>query len=696
MRYDRWTGGNYDAEAAERLRAAGYPALLSAVLAARGAAAPEETLTILEREHRLSYSPLLMRDMDKAVDRINLALSRGEKMAVFGDYDVDGITATVLLVDYLRRRGGDCSFYIPRRIEDGYGLGCDALRTLRDQGITLVITVDCGITGVEEARYAREIGLDLVITDHHECKEKLPEAAAVVDPRRPDCPYPFKHLAGVGVALKLVLALGGQKEDAVFARYCTLAAIGTIADVMRMSDENRTIVCRGLESISSTDFLGLRALLKETGLLDKEITSIQIGFVLAPRINAAGRMGEAELAANLLLTDDSAKAEEMARELCDLNRERQSVEQEIFAQAVEQIENLPAGDRSALVLSSEVWHQGVVGIVASRLSEKYSCPSFMIHLQNGMGKGSCRSYGGFNLFAALESCSDLLVDFGGHALAAGFNIREEDIPAFRQRMNRCVREYCNGQAPVSSLEVDVILRHPEAVNLEEVEELGRLEPYGSGNNRPVFALMGAKVESLQSVGQNRHMKLRLSKGNCHFDAIFFSTTVEECGVAPGSRVDAAFYLQINEFRGNSSVQLQMIDLRPSVEPSGREKECLELVERLIRGGKVTERDAARLLPSREQFIALWRCLERLGRSGPFCCHRLPMLRRLAASLDGGDSFLHAAFGVEVFAERGLISLTSRDDRLVLCLQPGRRADLEESVYMARLYRILGKEEKGDR
>ena len=296
MRYDRWTGGDYDEAAVERLRAAGYPALLSAVLAARGAAAPEETLPILERERRLSYSPLLMRDMDKAVDRINLALSRGEKMAVFGDYDVDGITATVLLVDYLRRRGGDCGFYIPRRIEDGYGLGCDALRTLRDQGVTLVITVDCGITGVEEARYAREIGLDLVITDHHECKDTLPEAAAVVDPRRPDCPYPFKHLAGVGVALKLVLALGGQKEDAIFARYCTLAAIGTIADVMRMSDENRTIVCRGLESISTSDFLGLRALLKETGLLDKEITSIQIGFVLAPRINAAGRMGAAVLA----------------------------------------------------------------------------------------------------------------------------------------------------------------------------------------------------------------------------------------------------------------------------------------------------------------------------------------------------------------------------------------------------------------
>ena len=380
-----------------------------------------------------------MKDMDKAVARIHRALADGERMAVFGDYDVDGITSTVLLVDYLRGKGADCLKYIPRRVEDGYGLGKEALRSLWERGVTLVITVDCGITGVEEARFAREIGLDLVITDHHECREVLPEAEAVVDPRRPDCPYPFKHLAGVGVALKLALALDEQREEALFARYCTLAAIGTVADVMQMTGENRTIVCRGLEAIGSTDFLGLRALLQETGLADKEVTSVQIGFVLAPRINAAGRMGEAELAADLLLTDDPAHAELMARELCGLNRERQAVEQEIFAQAVEQIEYLPAGERSALVLSSEVWHQGVVGIVASRLSEKYSCPSFMIHLQNGVGKGSCRSYGGFNLFAALESCQDLLVDFGGHELAAGFNIREEDIPPFRQRMNRYVK-----------------------------------------------------------------------------------------------------------------------------------------------------------------------------------------------------------------------------------------------------------------
>ena len=689
MRYARWTGGDYDEAAAGRLRAAGYPALLSAVLAAREVSTPEESAVFLERERSLSHSPMLMKDMDRAVERISRALAAGEKMAVFGDYDVDGITATVLLVDYLRSRGADCVKYIPRRIEDGYGLGRDALRLLREKGVTLVITVDCGITGVEEARFAREIGMDLVITDHHECKDVLPCAAAVVDPRRPDCPYPFKHLAGVGVALKLVLALGEQREEALFARYCALAAVGTVADVMQMTGENRTIVHRGLESIGSTDFLGLQALLRETGLADRDVSSVQIGFVLAPRINAAGRMGEAELAADLLLTNDPARAECLARELCGLNRERQAVEQEIFAQAVEQIEYLPAGERSALVLSSEVWHQGVVGIVASRLSEKYSCPSFMIHLQNGMGKGSCRSYGGFNLFAALESCSDLLVDFGGHELAAGFNIREEDIPAFRRRMNHCVCDYCNGETPVSSLEVDVTIRDPSCITLEEMEQLDRLEPYGAGNNRPVFALMGAKVESLQNVGQNRHLKLRLSKGPYHFDAIFFSATAGECGAAAGMRVDAAFHLQVNEFRGVSSVQLQLVDLRPAVLPSVRERECLELVERLTAGGTVTVREAARLLPEREQFAALWRAIERMERECGGELRRLPALRRLAGAVNGTESFLRAVLGVEVFAERGLITLSVQEDRMSLHPRPGRRADLEQSVYMRALRRTLG-------
>ena len=431
--------------------------------------------------------------------------------------------------------------------------------------------MDCGITGVEEVDFAASLGMDVVITDHHECKDTLPRAVAVVDPHRPDCTYPFPYLAGCGVALKLVLALGGEsREEALFSRYCTLAAIGTIADVMPMSGENRIIVSRGLECITQSDFIGLHALLQEAGLMDKAITSVQVGFVLAPRINAAGRMGAADKAADLLLCQDPAEAARLARELCALNRERQAVEQTIYAQAVEQIDHLPLQERSALVLASDTWHQGVVGIVASRLSEKYACPSFMIHLNGTVGKGSCRSWGGFNLFAALERCSDLLLDFGGHELAAGFTIDVANIPAFRQRMNQLVREYQGGGAPEVCLEIDAALTCPSRVTLTEVEALGMLEPYGAGNARPLFCLMGATLERLQSVGQNRHLKLRLSKGSSQFDGIFFSVSPDTCPVAAGSRVDAAFYLQINEFRGNRTVQLQMVDIRPSLTVSTRE------------------------------------------------------------------------------------------------------------------------------
>ena len=415
VRFSKWHIAPEKPEAQACLRAAGYPYLVAAVLSARGIETPEQAAAFLEREDKLTISPFLMRDMDKAAARVQQAIANGERIAVFGDYDVDGITATCILADYLKSRGADVVHYIPRRIEDGYGLSRDAIKGLFDQGVRLLVTVDCGITGVEEVDYANSLGLDVVITDHHECREILPRAVAVVDPHRADCGYPFKHLAGCGVALKLVLALGGpDREEPLFARYCTLAAIGTVADVMQMSGENRTIVSRGLATLEHSDFIGLHALLREAGLSGKEISSVQIGFVLAPRINAAGRMGAADKAAELLLCTDPAAAEAMAKELCALNRERQNVEQDIYTQAEEMIDRMPERQRSALVLESSRWHQGVVGIVASRLSEKYSRPSFMIHLNGSTGKGSCRSWGGFNLFAALENCKDLLLGFGGH------------------------------------------------------------------------------------------------------------------------------------------------------------------------------------------------------------------------------------------------------------------------------------------
>ena len=685
MKFQKWHIADAHPQAAERLKAAGYPCLVSEVLASRGIETAEQAAAFLEHEQRLTYSPFLMADMDKAVARLQQALAAGERMAVFGDYDVDGITATCILVDYLQSRGADVLHYIPRRIEDGYGLSRDAIENLYRQGARLLITVDCGITGVEEVDFANSLGMDVIITDHHECKETLPHAAAVVDPHRPDCGYPFKHLAGCGVALKLVLALGGpDREEALFSRYCTLAAIGTVADVMQMSGENRTIVSRGLAAIDHSYFIGLHALLKEAGLAGREITSVQIGFVLAPRINAAGRMGAADKAAELLLCTDPAEAERMARELCALNRERQNVEQTIYSQAEEMIAHLPDRDRSALVLESSRWHQGVVGIVASRLSEKYSRPSFMIHLNGATGKGSCRSWGGFNLFAALESCKDLLLGFGGHELAAGFTIQEENIPAFRQRMNDYARSFRGGQAPVYELDVDVAITHPSAVTLEELEALSALEPYGSGNARPVFCLLGATLLRTQNVGQNRHLKLRLGKGCAQFDGIFFSTVAERCGCHPGDRVDAAFYLQINEFRGSRTVQLQMVDIRPSLCASGREQEALTLAHRCAAGKAVSLREARRALPTREQFAAAWRFLDRTVPEDGLTTDRLPLLRLMAAELGGAEPVLRAAMCAAVFRERGLLDWQLNGDAITLHLRRGQHVALDQSPLMNTL------------
>ena len=693
MKFRKWDIAEPNPAAAETLKRAGYPSLLASVLSARGVRTPEEARVALAEERRLSVSPLLMKDMDKAVERVERAIRDGETVAVFGEYDVDGITSTVLLTDYLKRRGVKCLRHIPRRIEDGYGLSSEAIGKLREQGASLMISVDCGITGNEEVDYANSIGLDVVITDHHECKEALPDAVAVVDPHRPDCPYPFKNLAGVGVALKLVMALGGEENaDALFARYCTLAAIGTVADVMRLEGENRTIVSCGLEALPRTDFPGVHALCREVGLCDKPVTSTQIGFILAPRINAAGRMGQVNLAVDLLECRDAGRAEELARALCALNRERQSVEQAIFADAERQIALLPENQRNALVLSSGEWHQGVVGIVASRLTEKHGCPTFLVQFRDGVGKGSCRTCGGFNLFTALESCSDLLEGFGGHALAAGFTIRKENLGAFRERMNERVKEAFGAEPSEASLHIDAVIASPGEVTLEQAARLDALAPYGTGNPRPVFALMGATAEAAQSVGQGRHMKFRLARGSARFDGIFFSVTEEECGVRQNMRVDAAFYLQPNTFRGVTTLQLQLIDIRPSLRASRGEQEALDLLNRLTDGDALTAQEIQRLGASREQFADCWRALRRIfererANEGDteIETDTLPCLRELAEKVGGCEGFLRAALALSVFEERGLIRVTERADRMKIVMLPlSGKVTLDDCPYLTRL------------
>ena len=404
LKYGLWNVQTPDVGAVNALVTGGYAPLTAMVLAARGLASPAQAQRYLACKEPLP-SPFEMTDMDLAVGRVRLALSRGEKIAVFGDYDVDGITATCLLTHFLRAQGADCVSYIPGRLEEGYGLNPIAIRQLAAENVNLIITVDCGITAVEEALLCKQMGIDLIITDHHECKDIFPEAVAVVNPHRPNDGYPHMNLSGVGVAFKLAAAISGDQE-ATLAEYADMVCLGTVADVMPLLGENRVFVARGLELLKHTHRPGVAALMEECGCTPDNITASSIGFMLAPRINAAGRIGKIELAINLFLTEDEEEAKTLARGLCELNRQRQAVESEIFQQAVDQ---LPVGKLpDAVVLADERWHQGVVGIVASRIAEEYCCPTFLICLDGDHGKASSRSYGGFNLFGALTTLSPLL------------------------------------------------------------------------------------------------------------------------------------------------------------------------------------------------------------------------------------------------------------------------------------------------
>ena len=585
----------------------GCTPLLAAILTLRGVNTRGEMESLLHGGAEQLHDPMLLRDMPRAVARVHRAVEQKEKVAVYGDYDVDGITSTCLLTDYLRRKGLDCIPYIPDRSEEGYGLNNAAVAALREQGVGLIITVDCGITAREEAAYAASLGMDMIITDHHECGDApLPEAAAVVDCKRPDESYPNRVLAGVGVALKLVCACEGAGEDMV-ERYCDFAAIGTVADVMPLVGENRYLVRRGLEKIRRDPRPGIAAMLRESSVDVKKLTASVVGFTLAPRLNAAGRLDCPSVAARLLMTDDPAEASALAVELCDLNRRRQSIETAIWDEANAMLAG--AAPDAPIVLASDKWHQGVIGIAASRLAEQYSLPAIMICFHGEKGKGSCRSYGGFNLFDALSACAEHLTGFGGHALAAGLNLRQDQLPAFR----RALADYYRSHRPAPQPEVlcDLLITDPALLSLDNVSSLERLEPYGSENPRPVFCLSGVTVESMTSVGGGRHLRLRVDLRGESLEGIFFSHTARDLGFREGERADLAFTPQVNECRGSRSVQLLVTAARPH-RPEA-------LCEAILQGRKEVLWAAAPWCPQRADFIRVWRLLERPGfRLGGSC------------------------------------------------------------------------------
>ena len=686
MKYREWRVAPDHPQVSEALEEEGVPPLLARILAARGVADAEEGLRILNPREEPLWDPMLLRDMDRAVARLALARERDELVAVYGDYDVDGITSTCLLTEYLTDAGYRVIPYIPSRLDEGYGLNREAITSLAGQGVTLIITVDCGITAVEEVAFAAGLRVDVVVTDHHACKEELPDAAAVVDPHRPDCPYPFKGLAGVGVALKLALADAGPGgKERVLEEFCDLAAVGTVADVMPMEGENRAIVSLGLEKLNPPRRTGLAALIREAGMGDRAINTVSVGYTLAPRINASGRLGRAEVAAELLLCRDPGRAEELAKELCALNWERQSIESEIFTQCVQRLEQEP--QKGAIVLADSRWHQGVVGIVASRLAERYGCPAFMICLDGGIGKGSCRSWAGINLFRLLTDCTPLLESFGGHALAAGFTVREENILALAEALRRGILDQEGEELP-SVLEADAAVT-PPALTVEAVEALELLEPCGAGNPRPVLVLTGAQVQSMAQVGRGRHLKMRVESRGSLLDAIYFSADGAELGLTPGCRVDIAFCPQINEFRGNRTVQLQVVDLRAA--PSRAQLEQ-EIYERFSRGGDLTPEEARFLLPERREFANLWRWLERQADAGAEIEDTLSRIVRGSAGHRGRrEAPARVLVCLRVFEERGLIRMQEQADRyrITLC-RTEQKVDLESSGLMIRLREVLEK------
>ena len=596
MKYEHWQIPAAPEDAVKTLMDAGYPYLVSSVLAAHGVQTSEQAAEALEREKTLAYSPFLMKDMDKAVARISKALENGEKLAVFGDYDVDGITSTCLLTDYLRSRGADVTMHIPRRIEEGYGLGCDAIRTLSESGVTLIVTVDCGITANQEAQLCKELGIDLVITDHHECKSELPQAAALVDPHRKDQPQPVTEMAGVGVAFKLAAAIEGDQEK-LLDQYCDFLCLGTVADVMPLTGENHTMVARGLRALANPKRVGIAALMAECAVQKGPVTAGTIGYTLAPRINAAGRLGKTAIAALLLLTDDSADADRYAAGLCQLNRERQELEQQIWEEASAIACRYPP--RAPLVLASDTWHQGVIGIAASRLSEEFHLPTIMICCDGERGKGSCRSFGGFNLYNALSACSEYLEGFGGHALAAGLTIRRENIDRFRRALGEYYRQ--NPADDLPELTCDLRVDDPHLLTMACIESLDALEPCGNGNPKPLLCITGARLVNAVPIGGGRHLRLHFAKGGYNYAGIFFSCTPAELGVRIGQWADVAFTPQINEFRGRRSVQLLVTDVRPS--------DPLPLCSALLKNQCVPAWDTVDLYPLRADFAVAWRWLK---------------------------------------------------------------------------------------
>ena len=601
---EEWTEQQYAATLAAQQKES---ALLAGILAARGITDPDEALTLLAGEEELS-DPELLTDMHKACQRIWQAIDNGETIVVYGDYDVDGVTATALLYQHLKGMGATVKCMLPSREGDGYGLSKNAIQSIHDKGCQLIVTVDNGISAVEEAEFAAQLGVDLIITDHHLPPEQLPKAVAVVDPRREDDTSPFKGLCGAGVAFKLCAALDGCPAEEMLDYCGDLAAVGTVADVMPLTGENRTLVKAGLRQLQQTDRPGMEALLEEVGLAGKPVTAENVSYAIAPRINAAGRMDSAVTALQLVLCEDPDRAAELAHKLNQINVQRQETETQIFQAVQQQLEQQPdcLEDRVMLLWGRD-WHPGVIGIVASRMVERTGRPVIIVTVdQQGEGKGSGRSVQGFNLHACIGSCADLLIRYGGHAMAAGLSVREENLPELRRRLN----EWAARECPVlhtPPLCCDLAI-HLDRITVDSVRRLEQLAPYGAENPTPVFLLQNAVLDGVYSVSEGKHSRLRLRQGNASIYAVWFGMAPEQLPYATGDVVDAALNLSVYDAPRGAQLSGRIIDLHPAGLGSCTAEQAA-LVQALRRGAPLTPDQKTLITPPRSHIIAVYRELQ---------------------------------------------------------------------------------------
>lgn len=585
----------------------GVPFFLAMLMNIRGLDDAAHLREFLGEGEPLS-DPFLLKDMDKAAARITRAVDNMEKIAVYGDYDADGVTSTAMLYSYLETRGADVIFYIPQREGEGYGMNIGAVEYLKEQGVSLIVTVDNGISSVQEVARANELGIDVVVTDHHRPQEILPDAVAVVDAYRPDDTSPYKHFSGVGIAFKLLMALedgAGDVEDLLEA-YSDLAAIGTIGDIVPLTGENRTLIRAGLERLSQSDRLGVQALLENAGIAGKALTSTNVAFTLVPRINATGRMGAPERAVRLLISGYEEEAEVLSEEICTDNEERRRVEAEIAEAAFADIEAKGYMKDRVVVVDGENWHHGVIGIVASRVTERCGKPCMIISRGETEAKGSGRSIEGFSLFEAICACGDLLLKFGGHPMAAGITLKPENIEAFRKRINQYAAEHFP-QMPTQTVTLDCKL-NPAALSVSMAQSLTQLEPFGNGNPQPVFGLFNMELSNVTPVGGGGHLRLTLEKNGAVITAMRFNTKPEELPYHIGDKIDLAVQLEAREFRGQPSLTVIVRDMKFAAFNTEKNIASLASFEKWQRGEVLSAEDKNRLYPDRACLAAIYRAL----------------------------------------------------------------------------------------